>query len=138
MRRQILLDTGPLVALLNHRDAHHDWAVDEFQRHAAPFLTCDAVITEAMHMVGNAGLHPGRVLRLVRTGALALDFRTEDEVETLEGLVEQYRNVPMDFADACLVRMSELHPDSQVLTLDSDFDIYRRHRREAIPTIRPR
>ncbi|MGI9175334.1 MAG: hypothetical protein ACR2GR_08465 [Rhodothermales bacterium] len=55
----------------------------------------------------------------------------------LDSLMTTYRNVPMDFADACLVRMSELHPDSQVMTLDSDFDIYRRHRREVIPVIRP-
>ena len=90
-----------------------------------------------MYMVQNARLYPERVLRLVRTGALVLDFRTEEEIGTLEKMIEQYRNVPMDFADACLVRMNEQHPDSQVMTLDSDFDIYRRHRKEVIPVIRP-
>ena len=52
-------------------------------------------------------------------------------------LVDTGPNRPMDFADACLVRMSERYPDSQVLTLDSDFTIYRRHRREPIPVLMP-
>jgi predicted nucleic acid-binding protein len=51
--------------------------------------------------------------------------------------MKKFQSVPMSFADACLVRMSELEPRSRILTLDSDFRIYRRNRRQAIPAIMP-
>ena len=51
--------------------------------------------------------------------------------------VDRYRNVPMSLADACLVRLSELHPPAKVWTTDSDFTIYRRHRRALSPLIMP-
>ena len=69
---------------------------------------------------------------------MKLDFRMSTEVDALRALMKKFANVPMSVADACLVRMSELEPHSQILTLDGDFRIYRRNRRQAIPTIMPR
>jgi len=84
-----------------------------------------------------SGGYPEAVFDLVMAGALTVDFRMEEEAEALKHLMERYRNVPMDVADACMVRMSELHSGSEVLTVDSDFTIYRRHQREVIPLITP-
>ncbi len=61
----------------------------------------------------------------------------EAEAEALKHLLRRYHDVPMDLADACLVRMTELYPNCTLLTLDSDFQIYRKHRREIISVIFP-
>ena len=62
---------------------------------------------------------------------------TAGRLEAFEELLRRYRNVPMSLADACLVRLSELYGDCAVLTLDSDFRIYRRHGRQVIPVLAP-
>jgi predicted nucleic acid-binding protein len=68
---------------------------------------------------------------------LASDFRLEEQAESVARLMTRYANVPMDLADGCLVRMSELFEDPVVLTVDTDFLVYRRHTRQRIPTIMP-
>ncbi len=137
MRPTILIDTGPIVAALDRRDAHHAWTAAQFKALPAPLLTCEAVLMEAAYLVQRAGSHPERVLDLVTTGALTVSFDMEAEVEALKHLLRRYHDVPMDLADACLVRMAELYPNSTLLTLDSDFQIYRKHRREVISVILP-
>ena len=137
MREAVLVDTGPLVAYLSEDEAHHKWAVEQFSRFAAPLFTCEAVLTEAAHIVRRHGFDPSHVIDLVEAGTVAVRFDLEEEAGALKGLLRQYRDTPMDLADACLVRMAELHPSSRVLTLDSDFHIYRKHSREHIPVIMP-
>ncbi len=80
---------------------------------------------------------PDAVLNLVGCGIVRADFRIGTEIDALRLLMKRFSNVPMSLADACLVRMTELDPRSVVLTLDSDFRIYRRNRRQIIPTISP-
>ena len=137
MNPQILVDTGPIVAFLDRRDTHHAWAVAQFRAHPPPFLTCEAVLTEASHILARNGFHSEIVFELITPGAVAIGFDLQQEHPAVQALMNQYQDRPMDFADACLVRMSERFPDSQVLTLDSDFTIYRRNRREPIPVLMP-
>ena len=138
MSREIILDTGPLVALLNSRDPHHSWAQEQWDRIEPPLLTCEAVVSEACFLARRL-VHrgPERVLEFVRRGVLDLSFPLVDEIDPLVQLVKKYRTVPMSLADACLVRMSELHRTSPVLTLDRDFAIYRRNRSQRIPLLSP-
>ena len=137
MRNRVLIDTGPLVAALDRAQATHWWAIDQFQQHPSPLLTCEAVLTEAAYLLRREGVAVDALFGLLLRGVLSIAFEVEREAEALNALMTTYSNVPMDFADACLVRMSELHPDSRIMTLDSDFDIYRRYQREVIPVIRP-
>ena len=65
-------------------------------------------------------------------------FRLDAEVDAVGRLLKKYADVPMSLADACLVRMTELDRDTKVLTLDADFRIYRRNRRQVVPVIMPR
>ena len=132
----MIVDTGPLVAVLNGRDAHHAWAVAELAAIPAPLLTCEAVLAEACHLCGPRGAPT--VLELVRRGAVAPAFRLEEQLPTVERLMRRYANVPMALADACLVRMAEIVPDAVVWTLDADFRVYRKNGRAVIPTIMPR
>ena len=134
----IILDTGPLIAFLNSRDGHHRWAREQWARVEPPFLTCEAVIAEACHLARRlASGAPEAVVSLVERGVLDVSFRLVDEAAAVARLMKKYDDVPMSLADACLVRMSEQHAGSVVLTLDGDFRIYRRSRRQRIPTRMP-
>ena len=137
MREAVLVDTGPLVAYLSEKEEHHEWAVDQFKHFAAPLLTCEAVLTEAAHIVRRYGFDPSHVMGLVESGTVAVRFNLGTEAGALKQLLQQYQDTPMDLADACLVRMAEVYPSSRVLTLDRDFLVYRKERREMIPVIMP-
>jgi predicted nucleic acid-binding protein len=137
LRRQVILDTGPLVALLNRKDRYHEWAKTLWAEIEAPLLTCEAVIAEACHLLRRADGGSAAVVELIRRGAVWLDFSLADETATVLRLLRRYHSVPISLADACLVRMSELHSESTVMTLDSDFKVYRRHGRRVVPTLMP-
>ena len=137
MRRRVLLDTGPLVAYFNRREKHHEWAVTAWQEISPPLLTCEAVISEACFLLQSRGGASQAVLDLVSRGGMSVAFAVADHAGPISRLMAKYSNIPMSLADACLVRMAELHPDSAVLTLDSDFNIYRKNGRQVIPTIMP-
>jgi predicted nucleic acid-binding protein len=125
------------VAFLRVRDQYHAWAVEQFKRFPQ-FITCEAVLAEACARLAYEGDDQSRVLDLLRTGALALDFDAAPAAPRLSALMKKYADRPMDLADACLVVMTEQMPDSVVVTLDaSDFAVYRRHERHVIPHIAP-
>jgi uncharacterized protein len=135
--RQVLVDTGPIVAFLKAQDNYHAWAKAEWSKLVPPLLTCEVVIAEACFLVRD--LHNGSeaVLALVQRGIIEIAFDLDQEVEALTELISRYNSVPMSLADACLVRMSELYPQSSLLTLDSDFRIYRKNRKELLSVIMP-
>ena len=137
MTPAVLLDTGPLVALLLVQDGHHDWAKARFPEVAAPMLTCEAVLAEAGHLLRKVQRGPQAVMEMLRRGVIALPFHVAEHVDAVAALMAKYRDLPMSVADACLVRMSELHDPCAVLTMDSHFRVYRRHGRHVIPTIMP-
>lgn len=132
MSGRAIADTGLLVAYLNRRDAHHGWAVEQFSRFVS-FLTCEGVITEASHLAGR----PGPVLELMTRGVLQLAYTLDSDERAVATLLAKYEDRPMDYADACLVRMSETHPTLEVLTIDSDFRFYQRHGSDPIPVVMP-
>ena len=135
MARSVLVDAGFLVALLSRRDSHHPWAATIAPGYAPPWRTCEAVLSEAFHLLGTRGA-PGLSALLRRRAAIAA-FGLDNDVESVLKLLQKYTDVPMSLADACLVRMSETLPDPIILTTDSDFRIYRRHSRQMIPFIMP-
>ena len=137
MKTQIILDTGPLVALLNRGDRHHRWAMDQWAQIVPPLLTCEAVLAEACFLVRRFPGGQVAVLDLVQRGVLDVSFRLIEETETILRLLRKYRDVPMSLADGCIVRMAERRAAGVVLTLDSDFSIYRKNGRQVIPTLAP-
>lgn len=132
MKRNVIIDTGPIVSFLNARDKHHEWAKEQFSRIAPPLLTCESVISEACFLLKEINNGSNIVLELIKRGVISLPFKMEDSLEEIKWLLNKYSNVPMSLADACLVRMSEIYPDSSIFTLDSDFSIYRKNRRNVI------
>jgi uncharacterized protein len=132
-----VVDTGPLVALFSRADQYQHWAREEFERLTPPVFTCEAVLSETQLLVRERGGNPLAVLEMVKRGMLNVAFELEDEVERLLELQRSYADVPISLADACLVRMTELHARSRVMTTDSDFRIFRRNRRQIIPLLAP-
>jgi predicted nucleic acid-binding protein len=129
---RVLLDTGPLVAFLNARDQHHAWAVAELGKAAPPLATCEAVLSEACFLLRKVPGGPEKVLALLERGLLVLPFRLDTEVARVAELMLRYAELPMSLADACLVRMLELDLGTEVMTLDGDFRVYRKNRRQVV------
>jgi predicted nucleic acid-binding protein len=132
----VVMDTGPLVAYLSGRDAHHDWAVEQFATLDLPFLTCEPVLTEACFVAARNGVPPARVLKVFAGGVMQIGLQLQDELSIVQALMERYDNVPMSLADACLVRLAEM-TGLPICTLDGDFSIYRTQRRRALNLISP-
>jgi predicted nucleic acid-binding protein len=135
MARSALVDTGFLVALLSRRDRHHCWAATQAPRIAPPWMTCEAVLSEAFHLLGPTG--EPRLAELLRRGAVVPVFDLGAELEPVLKLLHKYANLPMSLADACLVRMTETLANPVVLTTDDDFRVYRRHSRQVVPCVMP-
>lgn len=133
----VIVDTGPIVALLNRRERHHAWVTKVMDAIEPPMFTCDPVLSEACFLLQAHEGGPDAVLELVARGLVRSDFHVTAELESLRALMKKFVNVPMSLADACLVRMTELDRSARVLTLDSDFKIYRRNRRRTVPTLMP-
>jgi predicted nucleic acid-binding protein len=129
-----IADTGFVVAFRNRSDHHHRWAVDVARGITEPLLTCEAVLAESAFHLGSTS----DVLSLLRDDLLRLAFDCDRNLEQLLDLAERYRDRKPDFADLCLIRMSEIHVHHTVITVDeSDFRVYRRNKREAIPLLCP-
>ena len=137
VKQGVLLDTGPLVAILNRRDKYHKWAMVQWNQIAPPLLTCESVLSEAWFLLSQKGSGNNAVMKLLQREIIVISFRLEDHLQSIAKSLKKYCSVPMSLADACLVRMSELYPKSCVFTLDSDFNLYRRNSRQVIPTIMP-
>ena len=135
MATSALVDAGFLVALLSRRDANHRWAAVQAPRLPPPWMTCEAVLSETSHLLGGRGTKS--LASLLRRGALVCGYRFADDMDAVLKLLEKYADVPMSFADACLVRMTETLNDPVLLTTDGDFRIYRRHGRQIIPCVLP-
>ena len=132
-----LLDTGPLVSYLGSGLRHHAWAVEQWKRLRPPLLTCEPVLTEAAFLLKREGCEADALFALLDRGVIRVALAVQEEHADLRALMRRYRNRPMSLADACLVRLSEIHTSSRILTLDSDFLIYRRHGNKVIPVLMP-
>jgi len=135
MARNVLIDAGFLVALLNRRDGHHEWAAAQAKHFAPPWGTCEAVLSEAFHLLGSPGTPA--LTALLRRRAVVVAFGLSNELKSVLALMQKYANRPMSLADACLVRMTEMFAEPVILTTDTDFRIYRRHSRQVVPCLLP-
>ena len=129
-----IADTGFLVAFLNRHDRFHGWAGEIGRRVDSPLLTCEAVLAETAFQVESAS----RTLALVRDGFVRVAFDLSKNTEAVTALAEKYRDRNPDLADLCLIRMSEIHGDLPLLTVDEkDFRVYRKNGRDVIPIVCP-
>ncbi len=137
MKSRVIVDTGPLVAMLNRADSAHAWVVRTLQEIAPPMLTCEAVLAEASYLTRGLPGVRAALIEMIGEGFLSIGMAVADHHSALLAMVRRYGNVPMSLADACLVRLAELNPQSTVFTLDSDFLVYRKNGRQVIEVLMP-
>jgi predicted nucleic acid-binding protein len=133
----VILDAGPIVAYFDVNEEHHKWCVRQFASLRPPLFSCESVIAEAVYLVDARRGDSSRLFRFLREKIIQLPFQLEMEIEAVMELRLRYADLPMDLADACLVRMTEKYRNCRVFTLDGDFRVYRRHGRQVIPLIFP-
>jgi predicted nucleic acid-binding protein len=132
-----IVDTGPLVAFFDRAERHHRWVTERIAELEAPLLVCEPVLTETAYLLARYPRARDALFNLLQNGALSVAFRIEEHVGEVRGLLQKYRDTPMSLADACVVRMAEIHERHAVLTLDSDFLIYRKHGRLPLSLVHP-
>ena len=120
----VLVDASALVALLDRDDRAHDRCVEALKRLGDPLITVWPALTEAMHLLADT---PGveALCHMVEDQVLALASLEAADVGRMKELMRKYRDLPMDFADAALVRVAERDGLTRVLTFDKHFEIYR-------------
>ena len=133
MSKVVIADTGPLVALFDRGDEHHEWAKRSLGKIRGPLLTSEAVVSEVLFLLRDMPRSRAAFLGFWSEGALKVSFDAARERLALIALLEKYQDTDISLADATMVRMSELHDGSTVWTLDKDFRVYRRLGRKVIP-----
>jgi len=130
------MDSGPLVAWFAKKDSHHEWAVRVIDNLPVGALVCEAVLAEVCHLVAKDGVPATAVLKLVEQNDLVL-LSLAAEVSAIRSLMERYKDAPMDFADACVVRMADLNSNAVVCTTDGHFRFFRKSSGEIIALLAP-
>ena len=127
--RNVLVDAGTLIALLDKDDAHHGRCVEVLKTIREPLATVWPAVTEAMHLLADVPRATDALCDMVSDGAVQLLHLDAADVPRLKVLMRKYADRPMDFADAALVCVAEREQLTTILTFDSDFRIYRLPRR---------
>lgn len=135
MKRAVIADTGPLVALFDQGDAFHAWAKDGLGRIEEPLLTSEAVLSEVLFLLTPLRKSRAAFEEFWQEGGLRIALDAQTQMESLVGLLRKYADVPMSLADATVMRLCELNRSAVVWTLDSHFRIYRHHGRRTIPLL---
>jgi len=126
MAGELLLDTGAFVALMDRSERQHAESVKAFEGWAGPIVTTEAVLTETLYLVGPTWEHQRICLEFFLRGAFVLMPSSRKSLRRVAALMEKYRDVPMDFADATLVVLGEELGTNAVFTLDRrGFTVYR-------------
>jgi len=137
---RVIIDAGPLVALIRTHDSFHEWASNCVQHLAGPFITSESVISETCFLLHRDGIAVEKLFAFFRRGLIQIKFDLQAEWESVASLMERYARMPkgsMSLADATLVRLSEIDENAAVFTIDRHFRFYRKHGRRQIPLIIP-
>jgi predicted nucleic acid-binding protein len=132
MDARAIVDTGYLVALLNRGDEHHQWASGLLPTLRGPWLTAESCISESVFLLELAGgAAVQRLLGWIEKGALVSRHFLPDQLAAVRTELFRYRSRWVDFADACVVCLSDDNPKLPVVTVDArDFAVYMKQRRD--------
>lgn len=123
--KPVLLDTSAIVALLDRAQSSHERAVAAVRSIAAPLITCEAVISESCYLLRKVRGAAEAVIENVVAGLFGIPFQLPSQAPSVRQILKKYRDQRIDFADACLICLADQFAAPAILTLDSDFQIYR-------------
>lgn len=131
MIQPVLVDAGPLVAVLHSNDHDHEVCVNALKRLQGPLISTWIPIAEAMYLLDFSLRAQEALLEMIERGALHIVPLEAEDLPAVRALMKKYRDLAMDFADATLVHVANREGINQIFTLDHDFDVYRLRRRRA-------
>lgn len=123
--RPVLLDTGPIVALLDRSERRHHECVKALDTITAPLVTCESVIAEACYLTRRLPGAPQAIIQNVAAGTFQLPIQLSNCAAAIQRILRKYRDQEIDLADACLIYMASELRTSEIFTLDRDFAVYR-------------
>ena len=123
--KPVLLDTGVIVALLDRSEKYHDRCVRVVKTLAQPLATCEAVIAESCYLLRDVAGAPEAILENVEKGIFQIPLFLPRSAVFIRRIIRKYRDQQIDLADACLIHLAEELDTGEILTLDTDFQIYR-------------
>lgn len=127
-----LIDAGPLIALFDRDDNHHTRVKRFLKSYRGHLFTSWAVITETLHMLDFDVRVQIDFLRWIQRDAINVVALAKEHISRIIELSSKYADLPMDFADATLIVISETEHIKEIITIDSDFHVYRNIRKEML------
>jgi len=135
MLTEILIDAGPIIALFDKDDSYHEKILNFIKDKGFRFVTTTAVVTEVSHMLDfNVNVQVQFLEWIENDGIRLYEIKQKDIIEIIE-LTKKYKDRPMDFADATLVIAAKRTGIKKIISIDSDFDVYRLPGKELIENI---
>jgi uncharacterized protein len=135
--KPVLLDTGPIVSLLDASDNFHQQCVDSIGSLRAPLVTCEAVVAESCYLLRRVKNAPQTVLQNVSSGVFQIPLSIASYANEASRILSKYQRRETDLADACLIHLAEAFQTGEILTLDRDFEFYRWSRNKPFHAIIP-
>jgi len=135
--KPVLIDTGVIVALLDRSEGRHTDCVSAMEKLDRPLVTCEAVIAESCYLLRKLPGAPETVIENVEHGVFQIPFQLSRAATSVRGILRKFRDLPADFADACLIQLADEVNTGDILTLDSDFRSYRWRRNHAFRLLLP-
>jgi predicted nucleic acid-binding protein len=132
---KILIDSGPMIALFDGSDKYHKASVEFIKNNSAVLITTFASITETLHLLGFSRHAQADFLEWVYAGAIEIEDIVSRDFQGIAQMMLKYADLPMDFADACLVFIADKFKIDTIATIDRDFDIYRLKKKKAFTTL---
>lgn len=123
--KPVLLDTGVIVALLDRSERHHGQCVATVEALEGALVTCEAVIAESCYLLRKLPGAAETVLENVERGVFHIPLQLSQSAAPVRNIMRKYRDLPADFADACLIHLADQLNTGDILTLDRDFQAYR-------------
>ena len=123
--KPVLLDTGVIVALLDRSEKFHARCAEFVRGLDAPFITCEAVIAESCYLLRGLAGASEAVIENIISGIFQIPVPLSREAAGIKQVLRKYRDRKIDLADACLIRLADIFDTADILTLDSDFAVYR-------------
>jgi predicted nucleic acid-binding protein len=135
MPRRAAIDSGPLIALFDASDRYHQKAVEFIKGYRGQLYSTTAVITEVMYLLGFSVRAQINFLQWVVDGAIETVEVDKSDLCRIIEMTKKYSDLPMDFADGSLVAVCEKLKIKNVVSLDSDFYIYRTKNKSALKNL---
>lgn len=123
--KPILLDTGVIVALFDRHERYHQACVNHVDQLRRPLVTCEAVIAESCYLLRHFAGAAETVIENVARGVFEIPFQLSQSSSEVQLILQKYRDLPADLADACLIQLADQLGTGDILTLDRDFHTYR-------------